>query len=64
MAFPTILATTAGAVGSKLLDKGIDYAFGKQVANNNQKIFEKNQKSAFDLSQKAQQDAFLNQNWC
>lgn len=61
MAFPTILATTAGAIGSKLFDKGIDYAFGKQVANNNQAMFEKNQKSAFDLSQKAQQDAFLNQ---
>lgn len=58
MAFPAI---AAAAVGSKLLDKGIDYAFGKQVANNNQKIFEKNQKTAFDLSQKAQQDAFLNQ---
>lgn len=59
MAFP--VAAAAAAVGSKILDKGIDYAFGKQVAENNQKMYEKNQKSAFDLSQKAQKDALLNQ---
>jgi hypothetical protein len=59
MAFPA--TATAVAVGSKILDKGIDYAFGKQVAENNQKMYEKNQKSAFDLSQKAQKDALLNQ---
>ena len=58
MAFPAI---AAAAVGSKLLDKGIDYAFGKQAAENNQAMFEKNQKTAFDQSQKAQQNAFLNQ---
>lgn len=59
MAFPVIAAATA--VGSKILDKGIDYAFGKQVAENNQKMYEKNQRSAFDLSQKAQKDSLLNQ---
>lgn len=58
MAFPV---AAAAAVGSKLVDKGIDYAFGKQVAENNQKMYEKNQKSAFDLSQLAQQNTLQNQ---
>lgn len=59
MAFP--VAAVAAAVGSKIMDKGIDYAFAKQTAKNNQKYYEKNQKTAFDLSQKAQQDATLNE---
>ncbi len=59
MAFP--IAAAAAAVGSKVLDKGIDYAFGKQAAKNNQAMYEKNQKSAFDLSQLAQQNTLQNQ---
>lgn len=59
MAFP--IAAAAAAVGSKVLDKGIDYAFAKQTAKNNQKDFEKNQKTAFDNSQKAQKNATLNE---
>ncbi|MEM4208740.1 MAG: hypothetical protein QW153_04120 [Candidatus Bilamarchaeaceae archaeon] len=61
MAFPAIAAAAAAQVGSKLMDKGIDYAFAKQTAKNNQKMYEKNQKTAFDLSQKAQQNAPLNE---
>lgn len=60
MAFGAI-AATAAQVGSKIIDKGIDYAFAKQAAKNNQRMYEENQQAAFDLSQKAQKDALLNQ---
>lgn len=59
MAFP--IAAAAAAVGSKIMDKGIDYAFARQTAKNNQKDFEKNQKTAFENSQKAQKNAALNE---
>lgn len=61
MSFGAIAAAAAAQVGSKLIDKGIDYAFAKQAAKNNQRMYEENQQAAFDLSQKAQKDALLNQ---
>lgn len=59
MAFP--IAAVAAAAASKIMDKGVDYAFAKQTAKNNQRYYEKNQKTAFNQSQKAQQDAALNE---
>ena len=61
MSFGAIAAAAAAQVGSKLIDKGIDYAFAKQAAKNNQRMYEENQQAAFDLSQKAQKDSLLNQ---
>ena len=61
MSFGAIAAAAAAQVGSKLIDKGIDHAFAKQAAKNNQRMYEENQQAAFDLSQKAQKDSLLNQ---